>query len=114
MATLLQAGGHGIEALSKHNDYASTQCPGDALTASWGWFVGTVQEEIVARTAPARELLPEDETARDPATLADKARWWHEELAREIQAGNEQRARDILMSLIELMYRLERALKGAV
>ncbi len=111
VTTLLLAGGHGVEALSKHNDYASTQCPGNALTASWGWFVGLVQAEIVARTAPVRLPLPEDETASDPASLADKARWWHEEMARQIEAGNGDRARSILMSLIRLIYRLERALK---
>lgn len=60
--------------------------------------------------------LPEDETATDAATLADKVRWWMEEYARQLEAGNTARASAILYSLINLdrglLYRLENVLKG--
>jgi hypothetical protein len=60
--------------------------------------------------------LPEDETATDAATLADKVRWWMEEYARQLETGNTARALAILYSLIKLdgglLYRLERMLKG--
>ncbi len=60
--------------------------------------------------------LPENETATDATTLAEKARWWLEEYARQLEAGNGGRADDILYSLIRLdgglLYRLENTLKG--
>ncbi len=55
--------------------------------------------------------LPEDETATDPATLAEKCRWWLEEEQRQREAGNEARANTIRLSLIKLLYRLEDSLK---
>ncbi|GAH70199.1 unnamed protein product, partial [marine sediment metagenome] len=57
------------------------------------------------------EPLPNDETATDAVTLAEKTRWWLEELIRQIEAGHEARARAIRYSLVDLMYRLERAVK---
>jgi hypothetical protein len=38
---------------------------------------------------------------------ATKVRWWLEELARVTEAGETDRARAILYSLIDLAYRLE-------
>jgi hypothetical protein len=58
----------------------------------------------------ARPPLPEDETAADPATLAQKARWWYEEETRMREAGNTDRADAIHLSLTRLLYRLEAAL----
>lgn len=58
------------------------------------------------------EPLPNDETATDVPTLAQKTRWWLEQLARQIEAGHEDRARAILYSLVDLMYRLEEATKA--
>lgn len=53
---------------------------------------------------PAQEPLPNDE----PTATPTKVRWWIEEYKRALEAGREQRARAILVSLIELAYRLER------
>lgn len=55
--------------------------------------------------------LPNDETATDAPTLSDKVRWWFEEYIRQHELGNEERAQEILYSLVPLMYRLEEALK---
>ena len=57
-----------------------------------------------------REGLPEDETATDAATLAQKVRWWFEEYTRQVEGGKAERAKSIRYSLIKLLYRLERAL----
>ena len=85
-----------------------TACPGANLYAA-----------LFAPVAPpAHDLLPEDETATDAATLAQKVRWWTEEYWRQYKAGNEARAVAIMSSLIKLdgglMYRLENALKVTV
>lgn len=61
---------------------------------------------------PLVEPLPQDETATDAPTLAEKSRWWLEEEQRAREAGRDARADDIRAGLIELLYRLERALKG--
>lgn len=58
------------------------------------------------------EPLPNDETAIDVPTLAEKTRWWLEELIRQLEAGKLERARDIRYSLVELMSRLEQAAKA--
>lgn len=57
------------------------------------------------------DSLPEDETATDAATLAQKCRWWLEEYIREFESGEDKRARAILYSLVQLFYRLEQALE---
>ena len=59
-----------------------------------------------------REPLPMDETATDPATLADKCRWWMEEMRRARESGRPDRADEIHLSLIQLHYRLEETLKS--
>lgn len=58
------------------------------------------------------EPLPNDETATDVPTLAEKTRWWLEELIRQLEAGELERARTIRYSLVELMSRLEQAAKA--
>lgn len=65
-----------------------------------------------------RPPLPQDETATDPPTLADKVRWWQEEATRELErmgVPRDSRAMQIIYGLIDhndgLLYRLERALK---
>ena len=60
--------------------------------------------------APPGEGLPEDETATDAHTLAQKVRWWFEEETRCVEAGNTVRATAIRYSLIKLLYRLEEVL----
>jgi len=57
-------------------------------------------------------LLPEDEPAEDVATLAEKARWWLEEVLRQEEAGLLGWAGVLKRSLVRLMYRLENAAKG--
>jgi hypothetical protein len=61
------------------------------------------------------EYLPENETATDPATLAEKVRWWMEEEVRQRERGDNDRANAIAYSLIKLngglLYRLENILK---
>ena len=65
--------------------------------------------------APAQpaEGLPEHETSQDPALIAEKIRWWLEEMERQYQSGNTGYAQRIRLSLIQLGYRLERILKDA-
>jgi len=70
--------------------------------------------EYVASTRGAEavtEPLPEHETATDPATIAEKVRWWVEEMQRAHEGGNLDRAERIRLSLITLLYRLEQSLK---
>lgn len=55
--------------------------------------------------------LPDDETATDAATLMEKVRWWFEEYTRQLEMGEQERARAIRYSLIDLMYRAEQAIK---
>ncbi len=74
-------------------------CPGSAFP--WVRLFGEIR----------REGLPEDETATDPATLVEKARYWLEEMQRAIEADRVQRANDIRLSLIKLLYRAEAVLK---
>lgn len=65
-----------------------------------------------APSPPAQRLpLPEDETATDPATMAEKLRWWAEEARRQLRDGHTPRADEILLSMIKLHYRLEEKLK---
>ena len=45
------------------------------------------------------------------AEPANKARWWAEQMQREFEAGNLDRALAIRLSLIDLLYRLERDLQ---
>lgn len=52
------------------------------------------------------EPLPNDEQG-PPMMLAQKARWWAEQMQREYEAGNTERAQAIRLSLIDLLYRLE-------
>lgn len=56
------------------------------------------------------EPLPNDEQG-PPAVLANKARWWCEEMQRQFEAGNLDRAQAIRLSLIDLLYRLENDLR---
>jgi hypothetical protein len=62
-----------------------------------------------APVRPEREPLPEDEQG-PPGVLAQKARWWQEEQQRAHEAGRVERADEIRVSLIRLLYRLERDL----
>ena len=55
------------------------------------------------------EPLPNDEQG-PPALLAQKARWFLEEMQRQYEAGNLDRAQAIRLSLIDLLGRLEREL----
>lgn len=66
--------------------------------------------DAVFPPAPVEDL-PESETTTDPATIVEKARWWVEESTREVEAGRYDRARAILVSLANLMYRAEGILK---
>src|SRR4030042_1893450 len=76
--------------------------------------------QLPANTNPTpapTDPLPENEPAEyGPAQLLEKVRWWTEEYARQKEAGNTERADEILYSLIKLggglMYRLENALKA--
>lgn len=108
----------GMEALTNHSRVVggTTECPGLELRRNWTWFA----EQVAAARVPevlAGEPLPQHELATSADVLAQKVRWWAEELARQLQAGNEARARAILDGLISLeyglMYRLERALQTA-
>ena len=56
--------------------------------------------------------LPEDEPATDVGTLAEKARWWLEEVLRQEEKGVFGWAATLKRSLVRLMYRLENAAKG--
>jgi hypothetical protein len=62
--------------------------------------------------APVHEGLPTDETATDAKTLAEKCRWWLQEYARQVEAGNTGYATRILYALITLHERLEAAQKA--
>lgn len=66
---------------------------------------------FVNRIWPPTEPLPNDEQG-DARALADKARWWAEEMHRQYEAGNIGRAKAIRLSLIDLLYRLETMLGG--
>ena len=74
----------------------------------WPRIAATQEREEPVTVEP----LPEHETARDPETLAEKCRWWLEEEQRQREAGNATRADAIRLGLIQLLYRLERTLKG--
>lgn len=80
------------------------------------WTLGEWQRGAGAPAAPPQPL-PQHEPDGPPGVLMDKVRWWTEEMARSIQAGNDNRAHQILDGLISrdygLMYRLERVLKAA-
>lgn len=54
-------------------------------------------------------LLPEDEPAADVAMLAQKARWWAEEILRQEEVGALGWEAVLMRSLVRLMYRLENA-----
>lgn len=78
------------------------------LAQGYGYRWDAHQEPVVPDPGP----LPNDETATDAATLAEKARWWLEELVRQLYGGDAERARAILSSLVDLMYRLEEATRA--
>jgi hypothetical protein len=111
-AALLKWAGLGIGGLTNHRTLqaAFTECPGDAFLAVWGPFQAKVNA-ILSPAPPVHEGLPEDETATDAATLAQKCRFWLEEMQRQTQAGNLAYAERIRLSLIQLLYRLEGILK---
>lgn len=92
----------------------------------WAFDVTSIWPTVVSLYAdppPApepRPLLPRDETATDPATLAEKVRWWMEEATRHLEAQTvtpDRFAMQIIQDLIALdgglLYRLENTLKGA-
>ena len=56
--------------------------------------------------AQIEEGLPEHETAEDIATLTEKLTWWLEEMQRQYETGNIERAQLIRISLIKLGYRI--------
>jgi hypothetical protein len=84
-----------------------TQCPGEVFASKWSWFTDLVDKEL----HPAAGL-PEGEPSNDPAILAQKIRWWLEEIQRQSQAGHADYANVLRLSLIKLTYRLEAALKA--
>jgi hypothetical protein len=88
----------GLREVLFHRDYADKSCPGSAVTKEW----------VRAELGP----LPEHETATDPAVVAEKARWWLEEAQRMIETGDLEAAQRFNKSLIVLLYRLEKMLKG--
>lgn len=79
-------------------------------TFSLDGIEGLLAEHI--RASHQEQPLPEDETATDPAVLAEKCRWWNEEGRRCLESGNRERGMVILTSLTRLLYRLEGILKG--
>ena len=88
-----------------HKDIAplknETLCPGKNMYP----LVATIRKPVVAR-----DPLPEDETATDAKTLAQKNRYWQEEQCRQREAKNVVRADAIMYSLVKLGYRLEAAI----
>jgi len=89
--------------------------------STWVFFeLDELQANILGRARLADEAsvdvphegLPMDETATDPAVLAEKARWWLEECQRQMEAGNVAYAERIRLSLIQLLLKLEKTLKG--
>ncbi len=110
-AALLKWAGLGIEGLTHHRALQTvyTDCPGDAFVNVWGAF--RCQVETALNPPPPHQGLPEEEAATDPATIAQKCRWWAEEMQRQFQAGELAYAERIRLSLIQLLYRLENALK---
>jgi hypothetical protein len=93
------------DALLFHRDVSAKTCPGAAVTKDW--IIPLVESWAMP---PEREPLPEDERG-EPPLLAEKARWWLEEMQRQYEASNLERAQAIRLSLITLLYRLEGALK---
>lgn len=78
------------------------------LAQGYGYKWGAHPEPVVPHPDP----LPNDETATDLVTLAQKVRWWLEELIRQIEKGEAERVRAIGYSLVKLMYRLEEATRA--
>lgn len=68
--------------------------------------------EWIRAHRPGTAHLPEGEPATDVAILGTKARWWAEELLRRCEAGDTERAMEIMRSLPRLLSRLEAAIKG--
>ena len=94
------------DALLFHRDVSSKTCPGTAVTKEW------IIPLIKSWQMPPEQLpLPEDEEG-PPELMADKIRWWVEELDRVTETGDHDRAREIRKSLIVLAYRHEFALKA--
>jgi hypothetical protein len=106
LAVMCRKIGLGPTTINFHRDYAQKTCPGLMVTREW--FL-----PLLAEVAYWSAGLPSDETAQDAGTLVEKARWWVEEWTRWNERGYAMRARDIQLSLIDLMYRAERAAKGA-
>jgi len=81
------------------------------MYAPQSWIVGQLARVNAAaeeEPEPVQvEPLPNDEQG-PPALLVEKARWWLEQMQREFEAGNLERAWEIRLSLIELLYRIER------
>jgi hypothetical protein len=65
--------------------------------------------DFVAWAEPNDDPMPNNEQGT-PAVLANKSRWWMEEMQRQYEVGNLARAQAIRLSLIALLYRLEQAL----
>jgi hypothetical protein len=109
-ALTLRRAGLGVERLTYHRALVgTTECPGAGFIREWPAFKAAV---AAYHSAPAREPLPEDETATDGPTLRQKVRWWTEEALRQYEAGNKARFEAIMYSLVRvpdgLMYRSER------
>jgi hypothetical protein len=111
-AALLRWAGLGIGALTYHRALQTlyTDCPGDMFVNVWGTFQSKVSD-LLTPPPPVHEGLPEDETATDTATLAQKCRYWLEESIRQDETGQLGLARATRYSLVKLFYRLENALK---
>jgi len=58
------------------------------------------------------DYLPEFEPSNDPATIAEKLRWWKEEEVRQREMWQTARADAIAYSSVKLLYRLEAMLKA--
>ena len=94
----------------------------DSADPRWRRYaVDTIWPQVVAGyVAPTSAPRPQDETATDPATIAEKVRWWQEEAVRQLEAAGVDRgsrAMQIMYGLVNLddglLYRLERTLKEA-
>lgn len=74
------------------------------LSDVWPWV--TVAYD--SAPLPSEIAMPENEEG-NLAKLLEKAVWWSEELSRQLEAGNEQRAREIGYSLTKLLIRAYQA-----
>jgi len=102
-AILVRKAGKGIEATWMHRDLQMDQtCPGEAFAAKWGWFRALVAAQLEPPPPPQHPLL----------APVIKARWEAEEAARAMEGLEYERAHALLLDQIQILYRVEAALKG--